>query len=1262
MNKKFSTLVASLLLVAGSGAYTPVSAAVIDVAITNTSITPTVVTAYNEASRTGGYQVGKSYFLGNGTNFLYVEQGSKELKYGAHISSLTDSEESLWTLTAINAPEGAIAPQYTFVNKATGVVLAMDPSKAIAYSDLANGNAAELGGNQTEWLQAPSYRNPAVDNTNPTAHPIYAAAESDNVITFALNGTTVVLVKTSKDKLNETNILKVTPYVVGASNNVFTLSPNELNTMLGKAGVTATKDNFFSLGFAPVATVNGERNIWADDLQAVAVEQFELKWGEDASKKFTDVKVADAFASLYPATDAADGASFESHVKKDANDPRFLANETGYNDEDPQWVALRNREGKFLVVDTAYIAGTSQANSPRITFTYDDLYNARTETRFRNPNSYLFRFDYNPVTGTVEIQSKAYINKPEATATNKTAAFGEGVTEEDYYGAYDEQAKKLASKWTGGTSANIITTGENYIVKAALGSVTEVTLGEKATTAPYNTFSITLGNAAAYVPTIKANTAYLLKIAGSTTKSNIGKYIVDNLVGNKETIAQAKRQNFQDMPAAQWILTSPTLTAGAPVTLTNREFTNTHVTNATMFAVEGQPNQAFFMGGDTLEFIPVTSLKDPYLGYKYVADDTIKERTFTFNYLHELKMNCPINTKDNKDSVVWVDVDGNAINFVLEKIWDVDDSYGTNCGLSSISPLTRRIYAIKVNDATKLQNDGRYLAYDSNQKKYILSTEAKAHFFLKENNEVEGGECYYTLVEPRYMRDLKHWGTAGEPVIIGKFLQVKGDGSANNKFEESGTSIDNYVFDNNALGAFVAYVNRAYPNPETGINGEREEVYTRTFSSADECEEFEKNLPWYCKLVSFPEIDKEWAANTDKFAIRVGPTLNLAGNYALSKLSVDNNTLDLVNGVLSDGSWNEVANSAFAVVVNNDPLYRRFNTELEGLATDAPDTVKFYRVNATDKEFLYEDATSKYSKDKEFNFLGVEDKGVIGKNASIFVDTAYVRGNTSMPQYLLAVRPNIVPAEIKLCDATTHAHATKEEQLACPHTSIKKGYIDAWYLVNLQDSVDVNEGLDAAKYQWNNAYTRLGFVEARHIDDTLVIKNSIYTGNNNPIEIGKAATWAGKDSIFLGDNTHKNVAFSFRLVKSGSNDFLIESEGNKIAPEQGGWIKIQNGVPVIAKYETYNEAGRDAEIFNVEKTSETPTANESIEASEVNVTAAAGAVIVKNAAGKKVAISNILGKTLATVTLTSDNETIAVPAGIVVVAVEGEDAVKTVVK
>lgn len=75
-----------------------------------------------------------------------------------------------------------------------------------------------------------------------------------------------------------------------------------------------------------------------------------------------------------------------------------------------------------------------------------------------------------------------------------------------------------------------------------------------------------------------------------------------------------------------------------------------------------------------------------------------------------------------------------------------------------------------------------------------------------------------------------------------------------------------------------------------------------------------------------------------------------------------------------------------------------------------------------------------------------------------------------------------------------------------------------------------------------------------------------------------------------------------------------------------------------------------------------PTANESINAATVKVVAGNGQVVVMNAAGKKVVVNNILGQTIANTVLTSDNAVIAAPQGVVVVAVEGEKAVKAVVK
>ena len=76
-------------------------------------------------------------------------------------------------------------------------------------------------------------------------------------------------------------------------------------------------------------------------------------------------------------------------------------------------------------------------------------------------------------------------------------------------------------------------------------------------------------------------------------------------------------------------------------------------------------------------------------------------------------------------------------------------------------------------------------------------------------------------------------------------------------------------------------------------------------------------------------------------------------------------------------------------------------------------------------------------------------------------------------------------------------------------------------------------------------------------------------------------------------------------------------------------------------------------VFTVNP-AEAPTSNESVVASEVKVVANNGSVVVKNAAGKNVVVSTILGQVVANEVLTSDNATINVPAGIVVVAVDGE--------
>ena len=130
--------------------------------------------------------------------------------------------------------------------------------------------------------------------------------------------------------------------------------------------------------------------------------------------------------------------------------------------------------------------------------------------------------------------------------------------------------------------------------------------------------------------------------------------------------------------------------------------------------------------------------------------------------------------------------------------------------------------------------------------------------------------------------------------------------------------------------------------------------------------------------------------------------------------------------------------------------------------------------------------------------------------------------------------------------------------------------------------------------------------------------------------------------IFVGDNNDNIAKFQFRYKDITEGSFVIETEG--------GYLKWMNGVVVVISDMTL------ADVYNVnEDESRQPTANEEISANAaVSVVATDGAVIVKGAEGKNVIVSTILGKVVANEVLNSDNETIAAPAGIVVVSVDGE--------
>ena len=165
------------------------------------------------------------------------------------------------------------------------------------------------------------------------------------------------------------------------------------------------------------------------------------------------------------------------------------------------------------------------------------------------------------------------------------------------------------------------------------------------------------------------------------------------------------------------------------------------------------------------------------------------------------------------------------------------------------------------------------------------------------------------------------------------------------------------------------------------------------------------------------------------------------------------------------------------------------------------------------------------------------------------------------------------------------------------------------------------------------------------------------------------------------------AAIAYVDGKEGENNsFLIESNvygatdtqyqtvagdaSRAIAPKNAAaWLKMHNGCLVLtdkaATFEAAKTGGDGALVFNAYQKTDAEdmvTSNDEVSVEGVSVVAGNGTVTVQGAAGKSVVITNILGKVVAETVLTSDNATISVPAGIVAVAVDGEEAVKTVVK
>ncbi|UVP01373.1 DUF6383 domain-containing protein [Parabacteroides distasonis] len=1173
MNKKISTLLAGVMLA---------SAFSVNAAMEN----------------------GKSYLLKSGSSYLSAETDKTSADYGKLVygslntSDLNEVVAGTWKVST-KITSGAVV--YTFVNKVTGMTLAVDPTLAKTATNGLSGDVTLGSGTVSEW---------AFDASN----HMYSYFKSDSIVFFDNTGAL------NKGKIADLSAaLAVTEDVISTP---IPISADDLNTLMWSVD---SKDNYFALNMDPEVSKGKANHLTATGLQAVS-----------AGSGYVQLKAKD----------------------KKADDKQL-----------------------YVVVDTAYYEGT-ETSGQLLKYTYDVL-NADN----RLTGSYKFKFTYNVK------EDKLYVQVAEVADKLVKAS---GQTDEQF--AKDIKDNNNNSYWSN-QGKTVTTRSDKYIYMAKLDGTNVLTLNTNETDGGTPTFAsqnITVKTSADYssltLTTIPSG-VYLIqyKAGGSYNTEKVGSYVFANLAGYFGWAAQARNQEFKHMPAAQWVVEKKGTSSIAPISITNREFSDDSYktsyqipSDMQLFAVEGSANEVFYFNGnqkDTVSFIKVDEdlVKDAKLGYKYVSENEAKVQTYLFNYLHGLALDKYLNVPSGKDSIVRVDETGAKASFRLQVVVK-DDKYGYGDGL------VRNVYRIT-------DGKGRYLTYDGTTKKYMMKT-YPTDYFLKENNDIEGKE-YYTLVEAnlRNTSMTQAQAQAWYPEWC-KGMAVADAMTIEEQYTPEGGSAT-YV----TVGG-TSYL--AYP-------GSSDIVAVAMYDKDGQ------------RLVDDnSKVDYYTYQNVNgKIALKkVGAAQYASRNYASVKVSVDDNTLDLTRGSLDDKFYSnqEIRTSAFAVAMDDSPLYRRFNNAALGEnVNDGPDSLTF--VESVRNEYLMDEWNPNLTTET-VDYAGIWNKDKAEGKLAFRIDTAWLNrglGNIK-PQYLISVaRDDQEGVETVPCtEAGPHVDANGNittDPSKCVHAQHgRAGFAYGKYLVNFSDSAQafidreakVNPYMFTTNSSANSSYTRVGFVKAIHAGDSLFVLTNGFE-NVEPAKLDTATIIANykkaKLENFIVDlvgDKHKNVTWSFRYInpdKAGAvteegaeNAFLFESNvyGEKdqnyrtvngdadraIAPTYAAaWLKMHNGCLVLtdinSQFSSAKTNGDGALIFNVAQKDEEDmvTSNDNINNVEgVSVVAGNGTVTIQGAAGKSVVISNILGKVVAETVLTSDNATIAVPAGIVAVAVDGEEAVKVVVK
>lgn len=388
----------------------------------------------------------------------------------------------------------------------------------------------------------------------------------------------------------------------------------------------------------------------------------------------------------------------------------------------------------------------------------------------------------------------------------------------------------------------------------------------------------------------------------------------------------------------------------------------------------------------------------------------------------------------------------------------------------------------------------------------------------------------------------------------------------------------------------------------------------------------------------------------------------------------------------------------FGFYTNESPMYADIMKKIRGNAYGSNDTTLFkinlysvqnrsgnqkYMLAAGQHNFLTEGIPDTRS-DIIINSKAIGGLAYDSIKFSIIVDTAYVRrtpmkfdeyGNPTldgkqdsssvMPLYYLGMSSTNKKENVARHDSIPVKPLPDCDK--CDYY-ILNPKVSGNYLFVMTDSIEhgldnIVKREDHCYHYWNTHHPRLRFVHATHEEDTMIV-TSIHRSPKDTLIGGKITTKieAMKETEWLApqiyDKNAPNNRPNYGLFAFEVNPNPFDPEVPEYAlwnPASKKYIAYVNGNLIMEDQPSYYTLDIKSEGHSI-------VSNEMVRTSDVRVVAAQGKVIIQNAAGKKVFLQTALGKTLADTVLTSDQEEMAAPAGIVFVTVEGEETVKTIVK